>query len=125
MGMGFGFGMAAPGPASVAPSLAAAAAAPNYAVAGNSQAYLYGLPSTDTLRIDDLLDFSNHDVFSAAADGHAVNSQVGNSLVGGSRPLAAESGSSSTYHSHSRSFADEIYIPVSPNFTPQNSPLIM
>lgn len=105
MGMGYGMGIGA----SVSNSLQAASAhAPNYQPAMNSSAYLYGLPSTDTLRIDDLLDFSNHDV--ANTDGLIIPKQeIISSVTTGSRPLAGESGSS---HSRVSSFADDIYIPV-------------
>jgi len=113
MAMEFGFGMGIGGTSVVAPSLSAASAhTPSCAVGPNSPAYLYGLPSSDTLRIDDLLDFSNHEVFSgssaAAAGSHVINYQAADtySFTGG-RPFAGESGS------HISSFADDIYIPVS------------
>ncbi|KAK1262320.1 GATA transcription factor 4 [Acorus gramineus] len=36
---------------------------------GSNSSYLYGLPSTDSLRIDDLLDFSNGDIFEDGSGG--------------------------------------------------------
>lgn len=108
MGMELGYGMAAE--ASVSPTLVVASAhAPNYQQpAMNSSSYLYGLPSTDTLRIDDLLDFSNHDVFSSSS---AANKQeISSSVTLERRPFVGES------HSHVSSFADDIFIPVNSRF---------
>ncbi|KAJ6813986.1 GATA transcription factor 2 [Iris pallida] len=72
----------------------------------STPSYMYGLPSADTLRIDDLLDFSNHELFPSAADGNQILNQHNASAAG------RDSGSSSDlYPQLSSSFADNIYIP--------------
>ncbi|KAJ0961998.1 hypothetical protein J5N97_029826 [Dioscorea zingiberensis] len=71
-----------------------------------SPAYLYGLPSADTLRIDDLLDFTSHheDLFiassSSAPDPHL--------LPPPDHPSSFPADSSSNLYS---SFPDDLYIP--------------
>lgn len=78
---------------------------------GVSPAYLYGLPSaTDSLRIDDLLDFSNQEAFPAAAA-----AGVDNLLLPPTEPSSAITGGSSSSDFQSNlhcSFTDELYFPV-------------
>ncbi|XP_010933664.1 GATA transcription factor 4 [Elaeis guineensis] len=103
MGMDFGMGM---GPG------ASAAAAPLTATA--APAYLYGLPSADTLRIDDLLDFSNHDHF-PSMEAHLLPPPEPSSAVTATTrpPFSGETDSSSDFqpHHHPSSFPDDLYIP--------------
>nr|XP_010919586.1 GATA transcription factor 2 [Elaeis guineensis] len=95
-----------------AASAAAAAAAPLTGSA--SPAYFYGLPSTDTLHIDDLLDFSNHDLFPSAEAHLLPTPQQSSAITTATRPYAGNADSSSifqTHHHPSSSFPDDIYIP--------------
>ncbi|XP_072987728.1 GATA transcription factor 4-like [Typha latifolia] len=78
----------------------------------SSPAHLYGLQSTDALRVDDLLDFSNHDLFSGAgavaADGDnyfiasATTEPTSKAIT--SRPFSGD-------HTIYSSFPDDLYIP--------------
>ncbi|KAG1354454.1 GATA transcription factor 2 [Cocos nucifera] len=103
LGMGMGMGASA--------SAAAASAAPLTGSA--SPAYFYGLPSTDTLRIDDLLDFSNHDLF-PSAEAHLLPTPAQSSAItAATRPFYGDADSSifQAHHHPSSSFPDDIYIP--------------
>lgn len=103
MGMDFGMGGSA------------SAAAPPLTASASPAAYLYGLPSTDTLHnIDDLLDFSNHDLF-PSAEAHLLPMTEQSSAIAASiHPFSGHADSSifQTHH-HTSSFPDDIYIPVS------------
>ncbi|KAG1362166.1 GATA transcription factor 4 [Cocos nucifera] len=98
MGMDFGMGM---GPGASAPAPLTGSASP---------AYLYGLPSADTLRIDDLLDFSNHDHFPSAEPPLLPPPDPSSATT---RPFSRDTDYSSDFqpHHHPSSFADDLYIP--------------
>ncbi|XP_008802812.1 GATA transcription factor 2 [Phoenix dactylifera] len=108
MGMDFGMGMGM----GATFSAASAAAAPLTASA--SPAYLYGLPSTDTLHIDDLLDFSNHDLFPSAEAHLLPTHEQSSAITAATHPFFGDTSSSSifqTHHDTSSSFPNDIYIP--------------
>ncbi|XP_008796101.2 GATA transcription factor 4-like [Phoenix dactylifera] len=105
-GMDFGMGMG-----TGASFAAASAAAPLTGSA--SPAYLYGLPSADTLRIDDLLDFSNHDHFPSAEAHLLPPPEPSSAVTATTRPFSGDTDSSSDFqpYHYPSSFPDDLYIP--------------
>ncbi|KAG0490343.1 hypothetical protein HPP92_007206 [Vanilla planifolia] len=85
--------------------------------------YLYGLPTADTLRVDDLLDFTNHELFPASSSSSsslAPEAQFlpqpeffSSSAAASSRGIVVDGASSNSgYHfARQSSFTDDILIP--------------
>lgn len=82
---------------------------------------LYGLQTSDFFRIDDLLDFTNDELFSS------TTTDSGNlpppEIASGNRSLAASGNRDQPNTFHSADFTDDLCVPVSITLLPQNKTL--
>ena len=82
---------------------------------------LYGLQTSDFFRIDDLLDFTNDELFSS------TTTDSGNlpppEIASGNRSLAASGNRDQPNTFHSADFTDDLCVPVSIMLLPQNKTL--
>ncbi|CAA7391611.1 unnamed protein product [Spirodela intermedia] len=77
-----------------------------------STAYLCGLPTTDGLPIDDLLDFSNQDdLFDSTVPGYAAESHQSHHPLPSHGSAAPAVGSFDTSGSNLSTFSDDLYVP--------------
>ena len=72
---------------------------------------LYGLPTSDFFRIDDLLDFSNDELFSSTTTGS--DNLPPPEVVPGNRSLAASGNRDQANAHYSTDFTNNLCVPVS------------
>ncbi|KAH0456794.1 hypothetical protein IEQ34_014701 [Dendrobium chrysotoxum] len=75
-------------------------------------AYIYGMPAaaeTTTLRVDELLDFSHHDLFASSSSSSSVAAEA--NLLPAAQFAAGHVSNSEYHYPRHASFADDIYIP--------------
>ncbi|XP_020587301.1 GATA transcription factor 4-like [Phalaenopsis equestris] len=74
--------------------------------AGATPAYMYGIPTAESLRVDDLLDFTSHEFFPSSSSSSSPTDDTAHLL-----PTSHEFSSSSAAIGFDSSFPDDIYIP--------------
>ncbi|KAK8957337.1 GATA transcription factor 4 [Platanthera zijinensis] len=73
------------------------------AIATVNPAYIYGVPAAESLRVDDLLDFTNHDIFPSSSSSSSVPADAAGHLLPPQELASAAAG-------FDASFPDDIYI---------------